>query len=285
MQVCAGVQHANRLQGLPGDIMTETMCSKYLSGKITRTEYDCWRIQKKGFDSWYVYSTRMAYALQAFRNLTEYGNIESLYNMYQTGKIRASDYASACAVRAGYSNRSEYITELLEDRGFSHWSEYGDYIAIRNGYKNYKEQRNSRDYRNGKRLPMSENKECSAYLGVHIAERQVAIDILSKIYKEVVPMSYNNHGYDILCDGYKVDVKSACLEHPKKRWKFGIHKNKVADYFLLLAFDNRDSLTSIHSWLLKATEVIGDSRVNEKTSLSVTNTEKSMRRLGNYEVR
>ena len=33
-------------------------------------------------------------------------------------------------------------------------------------------------------------------------------------------------------------------------WRYGINKNKIADYFLLLAFNNREDLEPIHQWLI-----------------------------------
>jgi len=96
----------------------------------------------------------------------------------------------------------------------------------------------------GKR-PFSENKECSSFLGVHVAER-----VLSHVFKDVVEMPYGNPGYDFICNkGMKIDVKSSCL-HKSGNWKFAINHNTTADYFLLLAFDNRESLNPLHAWMI-----------------------------------
>lgn len=100
-------------------------------------------------------------------------------------------------------------------------------------------------------LSMSENKKCSMYLGVHVAER-----VLSKVFKDVEIMPYGNQGYDFICNkGMKIDVKSSTLRISEVRaplWFFNINHNKVADYFLCLAFDNRESLTPLHLWLVPA---------------------------------
>lgn len=91
------------------------------------------------------------------------------------------------------------------------------------------------------------NPNCSSYLGVYIAER-----VLSKVFKNVERMPYGNPGYDFICDkGYKIDVKSTC--HTKSRCKkytFSIKRNKITDYFLFLAFDNRQDLNPLHLWLI-----------------------------------
>lgn len=114
-----------------------------------------------------------------------------------------------------------------------------DHITITTGF--YK---NGGDYNKSKN-----NKFCPTYLGVIIAEK-----ILSKIFKKVKVMPYNNCGYDFVCGkDYKIDVKSACKPRHGRyldRWTFHIHKNKIADYFLCLAFDNRDDLNPQYLWLI-----------------------------------
>lgn len=105
-------------------------------------------------------------------------------------------------------------------------------------------------HKKGLKQPMAENKECPLYLGVHIAET-----VLSKVFENVEKMPQNNPGYDFICNkGYKIDVKSACLNN-RNYWAFSIYNNKIPDYFLLLAFDNRTSLKPLHLWLIKSTEI------------------------------
>jgi len=97
--------------------------------------------------------------------------------------------------------------------------------------------------------PYNKNKECSLFLGVHIAER-----VLSHVFKDVRRMSTNNPGYDFICNqGYFVDVKSACMTS-RERWVFTIKRNTVTDYFLCLAFDNRQNLNPLYMWLLPGKE-------------------------------
>lgn len=111
-------------------------------------------------------------------------------------------------------------------------------------------------------IPYNENQECSSFLGVHVAER-----VLSRVFKDVERMPMNNPNYDFICNrGKKIDVKSACLNHSKRghRWQFHIKKNTVADYFLCLAFDNRDDLNPLHLWLIPG------SVVNQSDSLSIS---------------
>ena len=133
-----------------------------------------------------------------------------------------------------------------------------------------------RNHRTGRSQPMSENKECSSYLGVHIAER-----VLSAVFQNVERMPNGNPGFDFICaKGKKVDVKSACLcysEHRSPYWHFKINRNTTADAFLCIAFDNRESLTPIHIWLIPANEV------NHLVRLRITNIPESLEKWFKFE--
>lgn len=95
---------------------------------------------------------------------------------------------------------------------------------------------------------MAENRECSLFLGVHVAEQ-----VLSKVFKNVVRMPNGNAGYDFICNkGKKIDAKSSCTHVSGSDWTFSIRKNKIADMFLLLTFNNRDDLKPLHIWLIPA---------------------------------
>jgi len=127
------------------------------------------------------------------------------------------------------------------------------YIDTKNRRKHnpekYKEYARLAKYKNTGAKPMSENKTCSQYLGVHVAER-----VLSHVFNNVEVMPYGNPGFDFICGkGYKIDVKSSILQTnylERRCWKFTIKKNKVPDYFLLIAFDNREDLNPLHLWLI-----------------------------------
>ncbi len=108
-------------------------------------------------------------------------------------------------------------------------------------------------YDNGSQ-PMSENKTCSLFLGVHIAEK-----MLSRIFKNVERSPYGTSGYDFRCGkDYLIDVKSSCSQvnsFGTKRWHFTIKRNIIADYFLCIAFDNRQNLNPLHLWLIPGSMV------------------------------
>ena len=103
----------------------------------------------------------------------------------------------------------------------------------------------TKNHRDNGVLSMNENKECSAYLGVHINER-----MLRHLFNDVEVMPYGNPGYDFICNhGKKIDGKSSCL-HKNGCWSFAIKHNTTADYFLLVAYDNRKDLNPLHIWLI-----------------------------------
>lgn len=102
-----------------------------------------------------------------------------------------------------------------------------------------------RQYAKGSR-PMSENRDCPGFLGIHVAEQ-----VLAKVFKNVERMPNGNPGYDFICgSGYMVDSKAVCILKNKPAWAFNIRKNKIAEYFILLAFDNRQDLNPQHIWLV-----------------------------------
>ena len=101
----------------------------------------------------------------------------------------------------------------------------------------------------GKR-PFDENKTCSLFLGVHVAER-----VLSHVFKDVKRMPMHNPGYDVICNHDKlIDIKSACLRKDGQ-WIFNIKRNTTADYFLCLAFDNREALNPLHVWMIPGSKI------------------------------
>lgn len=108
--------------------------------------------------------------------------------------------------------------------------------------------RRERTHRMGIHEPMDKNRSCSFFLGVHVAER-----VLFNVFRNVEKMHIHNRGYDFVCNhGKFVDVKASC-EHTyggRSHWVFAIRNNRVADYFLCIAFDDRTSLNPLHIWLL-----------------------------------
>lgn len=96
----------------------------------------------------------------------------------------------------------------------------------------------------------NENKECTQYLGIHVAER-----VLSQVFKDVLVMPMHNPGYDVICNhGKRIDIKSSC-QRENGSWAFHIERNTIADFFLCIAFDNREDLTPLHAWLISGNKL------------------------------
>jgi len=169
----------------------------------------------------------------------------------------------------------------LKNKGFETESQYRECLAKRNGFKNDNERRRLDDYKKGKHLPMEISKNSPVYLGVYIAE-----NILPDIFDNPKMMPYGNKGYDSICkNGYKIDVKSSIYQECNNRWKFAINHNKITDYFLLIAFNNRQHLDVLHIWLIKNDELINNKNIlNEYDSLIITNNNKRLKEFTKYEL-
>lgn len=117
-----------------------------------------------------------------------------------------------------------------------------------------------REYRRAHKKPT--NPQSSTYLGCNIAEK-----VLSKVFNNVEIMKPNNPGYDFICNkGKKIDVKSRCKGKNHNGWLFHINRNTIADFFLCIAFDNRESLTPLYLWLIPSNEVKGQKRLSIRSS-------------------
>jgi hypothetical protein len=94
-------------------------------------------------------------------------------------------------------------------------------------------------------------------------------------------MPYGNKGYDYDCPkGFKIDVKSRCRHSVisyNDHWLFPIKKNKVADYFLCIAFDNRENLNPEHLWLIPGC------MVNDKFGICITDSPEKLVKWSKYE--
>jgi len=129
---------------------------------------------------------------------------------------------------------------------------------------------------------MSEAKESAVYLGVFRGEFEIAETVLKSLYGKVERMQYGNSGFDFVCNGNKIDVKTSCISHDKRwnsdRWSYSIKKNEIADMFLLIAYESRTSLNVMHIWLVEA------SKVNDLVALKISNNEKTLRKWKKYEL-
>ena len=105
---------------------------------------------------------------------------------------------------------------------------------------------------------MSEAKESSAYLG-YISEI-----VLAGAFHNVERAPPNNPGWDFKCGRRMlIDAKAACLNKRGAGWQFSIRRNKIANYFLLLAFGDRKTLAPMHVWLVPG------EMINSKTGITI----------------
>lgn len=103
------------------------------------------------------------------------------------------------------------------------------------------------------------NPKTGAYLGVYIAER-----VLAQYFDDTTRAPTNTPGFDFTCKrGFKIDVKSATsvTRDYGYGWSFVINRNKIADYFLCIAFDNIESLQPQKLWLIPGIDVNNYQRV------------------------
>lgn len=161
--------------------------------------------------------------------------------------------------------------------------EYRDYLARKKGYKNHSEYKKNKRWDDGENIPMSENENCSSYLG-DIGENY-SIPILTEIFgciEKIMP--YGNTGYDIIVKGgHKIDVKSPVLNKTSNFWQFDIGYNKIADYYLLIALDNRENLCIMRVWLIHRDDIIRGRELWKRYQLYITNKPRYLWQFEKYE--
>lgn len=173
--------------------------------------------------------------------------------------------------------KAQCTSEKAKERA-KNWRENNpEKYKAQNRSERYKQKHREYWYKHRGSKPMSENKECSIFLGVHVAER-----VLAHVFESVNRMPYGTSGYDFICPkGFKIDVKSACVREKKPNvygWDFGIKQNKIADYFLCLAFDNREDLNPKKIWLIPS------NRVNHLGTLSIGASINTLKKWSQYEL-
>lgn len=144
-------------------------------------------------------------------------------------------------------------------------------------------------YDHGIQSPMSENENCSHFLGTFIAERTYGRIILPEMFGGIEKeMPYGNPKYDfIVKDDIKIDVKSCCLRKGEKHnwmgWEPHVRFNGFTDYFVILAFDNRNNLNLIHLWSIGKNEIIRGYKFYRRESIKITNTIRGLLEFKRYE--
>lgn len=172
--------------------------------------------------------------------------------------------------------------ELLDDwarkRFFFDYEEYLNIIALGRGFTCYREYGKIWSYYPGMPSPIKENRMDTRFLGVYIAENGI-----NKIYEGSERMEMNNKGYDIICPkGYKIDVKAAILNR-YNIFNFAINKNKIADYFVLVGFNNIIELKPLRIWVVECNDNIYGHPIKELSRLIILNEPLHIYRYQKYE--
>lgn len=175
------------------------------------------------------------------------------------GCITTKEYRDKCAQNAGFENKAEY------DREYS--------------------------YKTGRRLPKEFNEDCPVYFGCYTES------LMIQTFEGAIRMPNNNPGFDWTCkNGDKIDNKGVCLRYNTHNnwsgWRFSIRYNDIADWFILSAWDNRDSLQPLYVWAFHKNDMvkyrIGRHNVLKKfcnrESIAIPNTPEGLKEFEKYEV-
>lgn len=161
-----------------------------------------------------------------------------------------------------YAKKNEHILQrCVLDAGCRTENEYANLCAQRIGFKDSSEQSKVNLWKRGKVRPMSQNKDCSSYLGIELGEKIIGRYSLPILFDNIIKEMPNNcPGYEFIVIGdFKVNIKCRCLQFQGERtpfWNFSIRYNKVTDYFLLIGFDSRKNLEPKYAWLIHKNELV-----------------------------
>ena len=159
-----------------------------------------------------------------------------------------------------------------------------DISAKNKGFKNSAEYLINYFHKTGRSSPMQSNEDCTIYFGIWVAENYII-----KTFEDAIKAPYGTIGYDWTCNkGKKIECKARCLDSPN-RWNYQIadnnnNYNTIADYFIISAWDNRESLNPLHVWIFHKYDIIRGEPFWMRLSISISNTEKGLKEFKKYEV-
>lgn len=161
--------------------------------------------------------------------------------------------------------------------------EYQNKCARDAGFEDSNERRKEWRYNTGINLPEEFNEDCSLWFGEFISQNYVM-----NTFEDPIKMPSGNPGFDWICKkGQKIDHKGACLHYRADKslfWLFHIRYNNTADYFILSAWDNRDSLVPLHVWIFPKNDTVRGRKFWRRDSFSVADTPKGLEEFQKYEV-
>ena len=173
----------------------------------------------------------------------------------------------------------ELLNDWARKRGFYDYGEYLNIIALGRGFTCYDEYVKVWKYYPGIPSPIKEDRMDNRFLGIYIGENAI-----NKIFEGSKRMRPHNPGYDILCPkGYKIDVKATVLSR-YNTYIFDISKNKTADYFVMIGFNNIIDLEPLHLWIIGGNEKLHTgTTINDKNKLVILNEPLYLEKYEKYE--
>jgi hypothetical protein len=161
---------------------------------------------------------------------------------------------------AGCKTRKEYETKCAQNLGF----------------KDRAEERRERRHESGEGLAI-DDKDSPTFFG------KFTENLMIQTFENVITVRHNNPGFDWICkNGDKIENKSACLKDGNSRWTFNVKYNKIADWFIFSAWDNRDSLTPLYVWILHKNDMVRGRKVCEFEGLSILNNPSGLKDFEEY---
>lgn len=191
-------------------------------------------------------------------------------------------------ITKGWNIHQEALEVKLKNAGCKTEYEYQNMRAKILGYKDQSERTMHDLYEKGICVPSSEDEDLSQYFG-NLGE-QLFKKFLNVIFENVERMKYTNYGFDFTCNNiskefinkhptfklevnkeYRIQIKARCRRIYEKyiRWDFPIKYNN-ADYFILVAFDNRENLNIIHVWIFHKNDIVRGDKFWRRDSFTIT---------------
>lgn len=188
--------------------------------------------------------------------------------------------------------------------------DYDNNWAINKGFKGGKAERiRNWRYKNGINSPMSDNKNCTSWLGVYIGEKLLK-EFLMTIFEYVKNTEIHDRGIDFFCKDpiqefidkypqlriernkeYKIQLNTSCLGFINQGindwygYTFQIRHNNITDYFILVTFDNRYNLKISHIWIIHRDEMIRNEKFWRRETFRITNKLECMLDIDKYSLK
>lgn len=268
-----------------------------------------------GFSSGYEYTCWLQ-QIGVMRHPTDVDIKRNLVTARRQGFESLAEYQYSLAIEKGFSNTTEYKDFIVKKKGFNNIKEYQDSVAKKKGYESHNEyqrkelakykadwSRNSR-YEKGIQVPMELNEDCASNFGVVIGEELFKIFLERSIFEHVEKTGYMDSGIDFLCKNprqefidkypqfklrkdkeYRIQLKMRCLinHNGSIQWIFSIEHNKISDYFILCGWDTREG-EPLHIWFIHKDEIIGNRKLLDKESLTITDIPKIVAKFKQYDL-